>query len=436
MAEAAGAAGEAAYARTVLGLVVAYAGDPATGAAHLRRATADLVDLDRPDDLLYAHLYLAESLRLLGDFEAALAVTREGEDHARRLGMQASFGRFLALNATMDEFALGRWEAAEARLAELDGADLEPWNAITRGQVAGQLHLARGRLEEAARELRGAEALCEGAPAEYIPAVYASLAELELWQGRTAAARELVDQGLEAMHGVSELLYAPSLFAMGVRVEAEAALGAAAGGPERGRAVEAAARRLAELDAVVTGPAAPPSALAHREAARAEAARAAGADSEAGWDAVADAWARIGARYPAVYAGWRRAEAALRDGGGRAGAEALRTAHEQAGALGAELLRSELEGLARRARVPLDAATTDGGREDGLQAPLAALGLTAREAEVLELVGEGLTNRQIAERLFISPKTAGLHVSNILGKLKVANRTQAAEVAHRAKAGS
>jgi len=53
---------------------------------------------------------------------------------------------------------------------------------------------------------------------------------------------------------------------------------------------------------------------------------------------------------------------------------------------------------------------------------------------VLELVGEGLTNRQIAERLFISPKTAGLHVSNILGKLRVANRTQAAEVAHRVRA--
>jgi len=65
-----------------------------------------------------------------------------------------------------------------------------------------------------------------------------------------------------------------------------------------------------------------------------------------------------------------------------------------------------------------------------------SLGLTAREAEVLELVGEGLTNRQIAERLFISPKTAGLHVSNILGKLRVANRTQAAEVAHRARTGA
>ena len=55
---------------------------------------------------------------------------------------------------------------------------------------------------------------------------------------------------------------------------------------------------------------------------------------------------------------------------------------------------------------------------------------------MLGLVGEGLTNRQIAETLFISPKTAGLHVSNILAKLRVANRTQAAEVAHRVRAAS
>ena len=163
----------------------------------------------------------------MGDFEGALDVTADGERHAQRLGMHASFGRFLALNAATDEFLLGRWEAAEARLAELGDTDLEPWNAITRNQIAGQLHLARGRLDEAARELREAEALCEGAPAEYVPVVYAGLAELELWQVRTGAARELVEQGLKAMRGVSELLYAPSLFAIGVRVEAEAALGAA-----------------------------------------------------------------------------------------------------------------------------------------------------------------------------------------------------------------
>ena len=432
VAEAAGAAGEAAYARTVLGLVVAYAGDPQAGAAHLRRATADLVDLDRPEDLLYAHLYLAECLRLLGDFEAALEVTGDGERHARRLGMQASFGRFLALNAATDEFLLGRWDRAEARLAELDDRDLEPWNAIARGQVAGQLLLARGRLDEAAQELRAAEGLCEGAPAECVPAVYAGLAEIELWHGRPGEARELVERGLEAVRDVGDLLYAPSLFAMGARVEAEAALATAAGPDERDRAAAAAARLVAELEALVAGGDGPPSALAHRDAARAEAARATGADSEEAWRAVAGAWAAVGSPYPAVYAGWRQAEAALRGAGARAGREALRSAHDTATALGAELVRGELEALARRARVPLAAGGP--APSEAEPEPYAALGLTAREAEVLALVGEGLTNRQIAETLFISPKTAGLHVSNILAKLGVANRTQAAEVAHRARA--
>ena len=234
------------------------------------------------------------------------------------------------------------------------------------------------------------------------------------------------------MDAVEQLLYAPTLYAMGARVEAEAALAAATDDGRRERAAAAAGRLVAELEALLTGEGSPPSALAHAQAARSEAARAAGADTEAMWTAVAGAWAAVGARYPAAYASWRGAEAALRGSGARAGADALRAAHEQATALGAELLRSELEALARRARVPLGVAPGEGGEPD--PSSLTALGLTAREAEVLELVGEGLTNRQIAERLFISPKTAGLHVSNILGKLRVANRTQAAEVAHRVRA--
>ena len=434
LAQEAGAAGEAAYARTVLGLVVAYAGQPALGAEHLRTAIGELEGLGRPEDLLHAHLYLAEALRLVGDFEGALAVTDDGERHARRLGMQASFGRFLALNGATDEFLLGRWAAADARLAELDGADLEPWNAIARGQVAGQLAMARGRLEDAERELRDAEALREGAPAEYQPTVYAGLAELELWRGRTQAARELVRQGLDAMQGdaLAEPLYAPALFAIGARVEAEAALAATGDAGERARSTAEAARLAGQLDALVAGDGAPPSALAHAHAARAEAARAAGEDTPEDWQAVAERWTAIGAPYPAAYAEWRRTEAAVRAGGARAGRDLWREAHARAEALGAENLRDALAQLARRARIAaVDAQPANAA--DG--SALMSLGLTAREAEVLELVGEGLTNRQIAERLFISPKTAGLHVSNILGKLRVANRTQAAEVAHRARAG-
>jgi DNA-binding CsgD family transcriptional regulator len=63
--------------------------------------------------------------------------------------------------------------------------------------------------------------------------------------------------------------------------------------------------------------------------------------------------------------------------------------------------------------------------------PAQQLGLTPREAEVLALVAAGHSNRQIAQALFISPKTAAVHVSNILAKLGVAGRVEAAAVAHR-----
>ncbi|HYS32911.1 MAG TPA: helix-turn-helix transcriptional regulator, partial [Streptosporangiaceae bacterium] len=64
-------------------------------------------------------------------------------------------------------------------------------------------------------------------------------------------------------------------------------------------------------------------------------------------------------------------------------------------------------------------------------APGDGLGLTPREREVLALVAEGRTNRQIAAALFISGKTASVHVSNILAKLGVANRAEAAAAVHR-----
>ena len=57
--------------------------------------------------------------------------------------------------------------------------------------------------------------------------------------------------------------------------------------------------------------------------------------------------------------------------------------------------------------------------------------LTGREREVLALVAEGLTNREIGKRLFISEKTASVHLSNLMAKLNVSSRTEAVTVAHR-----
>jgi DNA-binding NarL/FixJ family response regulator len=100
--------------------------------------------------------------------------------------------------------------------------------------------------------------------------------------------------------------------------------------------------------------------------------------------------------------------------------------------LGAAPLRGELELLARRGRLRLQTPPQQ-ARAAEPDGPSAArsLGLIRRELEVLELVAAGRSNRQIGEELFITPKTAGLHVSRILAKLGVAGRGEAAAVAHR-----
>jgi DNA-binding NarL/FixJ family response regulator len=129
------------------------------------------------------------------------------------------------------------------------------------------------------------------------------------------------------------------------------------------------------------------------------------------------------------------AEAFLESGrAGRAdGVKTLRSAYSDAVERDAARIMSLARSLATRARVDLEDRPDRRPVGPGPTIRDAAniYGLTARELEILRLVAVGLTNRQIGERLFISPKTAGVHVSNILGKLGVASRIQAATIAER-----
>jgi DNA-binding CsgD family transcriptional regulator len=101
------------------------------------------------------------------------------------------------------------------------------------------------------------------------------------------------------------------------------------------------------------------------------------------------------------------------------------------GRLGARPLDAEVHALARRARLDLAPAAGATAPAAGPLTPAQQLGLTPREAEVLALVAAGRSNRQIAQALFISPKTASVHVSNLLAKLGVGGRVEAAAIAHR-----
>jgi DNA-binding NarL/FixJ family response regulator len=131
------------------------------------------------------------------------------------------------------------------------------------------------------------------------------------------------------------------------------------------------------------------------------------------------------------YTRYRLGESLLAGRGSRPeAADALVAAVEIARALGAAPLIGWIEALARRSRIALRADATVAARPDE-SPPAEDLGLTAREREVLALLVEGHTNRRIAATLFISESTAGVHVSNILGKLGVTSRTEAATVAAR-----
>ena len=155
----------------------------------------------------------------------------------------------------------------------------------------------------------------------------------------------------------------------------------------------------------------------------AEAARAAGHPDRAAWDAATAAWESVGQPYPLAYALSRAAGAAAAAGHRDAAAIRLQRAAELADQLRARPLLQQISQLARRARIEVS------GASQAAEAPPS--GLTTRELQVLRLVAAGRANREIAAELFISPKTASVHVSNILGKLGVASRGEAAATAHR-----
>jgi len=111
---------------------------------------------------------------------------------------------------------------------------------------------------------------------------------------------------------------------------------------------------------------------------------------------------------------------------------AIRQAHALARRVGATPIAEEASALARRTRLSLDQPDADAGAaRPAPEDPLARFGLTEREREIVVLLAGGRSNPQIAEALFISPKTASVHVSNILAKLGVGSRVEAAAVAHR-----
>jgi DNA-binding CsgD family transcriptional regulator len=280
--------------------------------------------------------------------------------------------------------------------------------------------------------------LLEGQPAEaQFAGQYAvGRAEFELWAGRPAAASAAVEDGLAWLAAGSAYYFVTRLHRMGAWAQADLAtyhrarraLGQAEEAVRRAEQHQRDARAI--LAKLATDAADHGEPGADLMTVRAEVARANGASDPDLWHATAERWDAQERPYVAACARWREAEALLERGGRSAATRPLREAARVARELGARSLLAAIESLARRGRI--DVTTVDPEMEQPRsEAAPDVYGLTAREREVLALIADGRTNREIADALFISENTAGVHVSRILAKLNVSRRTEAAAIAIR-----
>ncbi len=419
-------------ARVTLGILMAESGDLDAGIAEMARARDQALEAGAFGVVGRADINIATELESMGRSSEAVAAAVRAAESAAKHGRPDMCG-FALGNQAESLYAMGEWAEA-ARITEEAAAAAR--TAETRGFAAlmrAHIQLGRGDLEAlesaraAAREVMGSHAASVNAAVQ----LRHFALEVAAGRGHFAGVRAELRAAIEAGFAPGTHRYAwPLLHAAAVHEAGLRGLPAA----DEGRAevleeLRTAARRL---------PHPAPVWKAHSALVAAETARAEGRAAPGDWQAVTEAFEALERPYHLALARQRWAESLLEDGA--AGREAreranelLAAAHTVAVRLGAQPLRTEIEQLALRARLPVAPVAAAGARPDNGQAeePADAFGLTQRERDVLNLVAAGRSNRQIADQLFISPKTASVHVSNILAKLGVGGRGEAAAMAHR-----
>jgi DNA-binding CsgD family transcriptional regulator len=440
------------HARNTLGLDLAAQGDCERAVAELESALAIAIEVGNIDDIGRAHVNLSEALSFCGLGERSAAAVDRGIEAADRYGIASSYGAYIRHNGILVNFELGRWDRAAALAAE--SADILPVGTVTadRYRISRWVPLlvASGDADVAHAQLDRLRDLLDGVPleAQFSGNYYAAAAELALWEGRPSDAVSIAEDGLARLGDGGWRWYNTRLLRVAAWAAADAAEVARARrdrtGPdhavERGEALSAERDRqlTATLDVELGLQA--ENTKAERATADAEDTRLHGDTDVAAWTAARERWSTLDRPYLLAYTGWREGQALLAAGDKPAAILALRRADAIATSLGAHPLADAIASLARRARIDLPDPAMDGSPEASATsaaraAPPDPFGLTRREREVLGLVALGRTNRQIAEELFISENTAGVHVSNILGKLGVASRTEAAAIAVRLDMG-
>jgi DNA-binding CsgD family transcriptional regulator/tetratricopeptide (TPR) repeat protein len=461
------------HATTTLGVSLGWGNEPETGIGMLHEARLMAEEQGDVDATFRVFANLTTVLDLLGRRTEAVEVAFQGIESARQAGLEAVYGNFLRGNAAESLFLLGRWTESRA----LSSAALE-WSPAGTAFVNSVVNLAIVEVETNAGELAGRLlgqlmlALETVRDSQHAVPVYRAAASFALWRGDLVDARRAVERGWPLAQGTEDWVLTAKMAASVAEVDAAVAFEAnerrdfagLAGARERVARVLAEAERAVQASGVPATTGSRREADAFLEAARAHRLRVDGDDASSAWSALASTWAAQGNPYEVARARWREAAAILGSGAGRAGRAEAREPLQEAARIGLELgarpLLRELQELAGRALLTLppavDAALSNGHADlvdghalvepsatDGSSAVVRSVvgtpvttrtdtfGLSGREREVLGLIAQGRTNREIGERLFISQKTVGVHVGNILAKLGVSGRVEAAAVAIR-----
>ena len=374
-----------------------------------------------------------------GLVEEALAISLAGAEYARGYGGELSFRTFLEVNAAAMLIELGRYPEAVDLLAPRVSRVRPGVTTIHLHLTLAHVHLRMGDLAAARKHLDIARAETGGLDdAQFVIDLHAFGTEIALWEGDPAAALAVALDGFRRLADRDDGIIVGALAIPAVHAAADLAVSARdARDPAAVDTAVAASRDVIAAYRAATDRLAEPDAIAKHEIGwrmalcEAELARAFGRDDGGTWDAIRPALQARPAPFLEAYVLWRASDAFAGSGDVGTASERLREAHRIATGIGAGPMLARIASLGRRLRVDLAPAAKATEASHPTPAEVDPFGLTGREREVLALVAEGYTNRRIAETLFISESTAGVHVSNILGKLGVGSRTEAAAVAVR-----